>query len=227
MSEAAPGYPDQIAYVSPERARLAETVRALIDATMTIPDATADQLLAAATRVEAVTAALSGAIDRRLGAGYTPRGHGDYLPRSPVVGDASPLAPGTVDWEMVADRDGGPHSLRCVASAVMTAAYEGPPGFVHGGMIALFFDEILGIANIANGCPGMTGALTIRYRRPTPLYQPLRWEAWVERVEGRRVRSRAKVWHGETLCAEADGVFVQPSEALRREYFGDRPDPAA
>ena len=37
MSEAAPGYPDEIAYVSPERARPAEAARGLSDAVMTTP----------------------------------------------------------------------------------------------------------------------------------------------------------------------------------------------
>jgi acyl-coenzyme A thioesterase PaaI-like protein len=104
----------------------------------------------------------------------------------------------------------------------MPAPYEGPPSFVHGGVIALMFDELLGVANIANGCPGMTGTLTIKYRRPTPLFLPLRWTAWVDRVEGRRIRSRAEVHVGDELCAEADGIFVQPSEWRRRAYFGDQ-----
>jgi acyl-coenzyme A thioesterase PaaI-like protein len=223
MSEAAPGFPDSVAYVSPERARLAAAVRALIDASMTMPDATAEQLTDAATRVESVVASLAGVVDRTIAAGYSPRAHADYLPRSPAIGAASPLAPGTIDWDVVDDpeRAGEAHSLVVVATGAMPAAYEGPPSFVHGGVVALMFDEILGIANIANGCPGMTGTLTIKYRRPTPLFQPLRWTAWIERVEGRRIRSRAQVHVGEELCAEADGIFVQPSEWRRKEYFGD------
>ncbi|HEY3830960.1 MAG TPA: PaaI family thioesterase [Acidimicrobiia bacterium] len=219
MSEAAPGYPDEIAYVSPERARLAEAARALIDAVMTTPDATADQLTASASRIEATTLELVGDVDRMQRRDDTLRTHGDYLPRSPVVGQASPLAPGSIDWELVDDpaHEGW---KRCVATGTLTAAYEGPPRFVHGGIVALFFDEILGIANIASGCPGMTGSLTVKYRRPTPLFQTLRWEGWVEEVHGRRVRSRATVHHGDVLCAEADGVFVQPRQELREAYFG-------
>ena len=77
-------------------------------------------------------------------------------------------------------------------------------------MIALAFDEMLGIANIAAGHPGMTGRLTIHYRKPTPLFHELRFRAWVDRVEGRRIMSRAELWDGETLTAEAEGLFVQP-----------------
>ena len=39
-------------------------------------------------------------------------------------------------------------------------------------------------------------------------------------MHGRRVRSRATVHHGDVLCAEADGVFVQPRQELREAYFG-------
>jgi acyl-coenzyme A thioesterase PaaI-like protein len=221
VSEAAPGYPDEIAYVSPERARLAEATRALIDAVMTTPDAAPEQLDSAAQQIETVTRGLVGDVDRLQGPGYAPRDHGDYLPRSPVVGQASPIAPGSIDWELIDDTE-HPGRRRCVATGTMTAAYEGPPRFVHGGVIALVFDELLGIANIASGCPGMTGSLTIKYRRPTPLYAALRWEAWVEEVHGRRIRSRATVHHNGELCAEADGIFVQPRPELRLAYFGDQ-----
>ncbi len=219
MSEAAPGFLDPVTYVSPARARLAEVTRDLIDAVMTSADVADSDLEAVADRVEAATAALVGTrASRTDGLGFAARSHGDYLPRSPVVGAASPLAPGTIEWEVVDDVE-HPGRFRCIARGIMTAAYEGPPTYVHGGMLALAFDEVLGIANIANGNPGMTGSLNIRYRRPTPLFKPLRWEAWIERVEGRRVHSKAQVWHEDTLCCEAEGLFIQPSEELRQQYF--------
>jgi acyl-coenzyme A thioesterase PaaI-like protein len=91
---------------------------------------------------------------------------------------------------------------------------------VHGGWVACAFDEILGIANIEAGNPGMTARLTIHYRKPTPLFRELRIRAWVDRVEGRRIMARGEMWDGETLTAEADGIFVQPRPELAAEYFG-------
>ena len=215
MSEAAPGFPDAPEFGTPERARVAESVRALIDTLMRNDGAAPEALTAAAEVVDRVTASLGG--DRRAdGAGYRPRSHDDYLPRSPVVGDASPLSP-RLDWEVV---DG-----RVFATGRFGAAYEGPPGYVHGGMVALAFDEVLGIVNIANDNPGMTGTLKVRYRRPTPLFTDVRFEAWVEQVDGRRIRSLAELWAGDTLCAEADGLFIQPRPELAAQYFGT--DPAA
>ena len=103
MSEAAPGLPDSAAFVSPGRAALAVALRAAIDATMTTPGASdADLERAAGLVAEAVRSLVGDSPDAR-GPGYHPRSHDDYLPRSPVVGGASPLSPGTFEWEIVAD----------------------------------------------------------------------------------------------------------------------------
>ena len=47
--------------------------------------------------------------------------------------------------------------------------------------------------------------------------------AWVDRVEGRRIMSQATIWDGDTVTAEADGIFVQPRPMLAEQYFGPRP----
>jgi acyl-coenzyme A thioesterase PaaI-like protein len=217
MSEAAPGFPDLEQFATPERSRLAAALRRAIDVAMTVEDATDEQMLAAAAQIEAATASLGGAAaDGDVLRRKSPHGdHSDYLPRSPIVGESSPLAP-PIEWEWVPPR--------IVGHVVFGAAYEGPPGFVHGGIIALAFDEMLGMANIASGHPGMTGTLTVRYRRPTPLYLEVDFEAWNVKVEGRRITTRGTLTHGGTLCAECDGLFIQPRPELAAEYFG-RPVP--
>jgi hypothetical protein len=221
VSEAAPGLPDAPNFATPERARLAEAVRQLIDAVMTNEGDDAQLLLDVAAEAESLAARLGAG--RGEGPGYAPRSHGDYLPRSPVVGEASPLAP-RVDWELSDDALDGKPGIE--ARGVFGAPYEGPPGHVHGGMIALAFDEILGIANIAGEHPGMTARLTIHYRKPTPLFHELHFRAAVDRVEGRRIMSRAELWDGETLTAQADGVFVRPTPERALEIFGHSPDEA-
>jgi len=213
MSEAAPGLPDSPVFATEERAVLAAAVRKLIDAAMTTEDVDGETLVDVARDVERLAFRLGGGRDE--GPGYRPRSHGDYLPRSPIVGEASPLSP-RLDWRVL--DEGGVEGW-----GAFGAAYEGPPGFVHGGWVACAFDEMLGIANISSGNPGMTARLTVHYRRPTPLFRELRFRAWVERVEGRRIMSKGEVWDGATLTAEADGVFVQPRPELAEQYFGARP----
>lgn len=129
-----------------------------------------------------------------------------YFPFSPMVGWYSPLAP-PLECEV---GDG-----RVVAHATLGAAYEGPPGCVHGGVIAGLFDEVLGIANITAGVGAMTGTLTIRYRSPTPLYADLRLEGRTDRIEGRKVYTLGTLHADDRLCAEAEGIFV----SVAREHF--------
>jgi acyl-coenzyme A thioesterase PaaI-like protein len=216
VSEAAPGIPDSAAFASPERAELAGAIRALIDTVMSVEEVGEETLHELAQEVDQLTFRLGRG--REEGAGYRPRSHGDYLPRSPIVGEASPLSP-RLDWEIVTGDDGSP---AVEARGTFGAAYEGPPSFVHGGWVACAFDEVLGIANIAAGHPGMTARLTVHYRRPTPLFRELRLRAWVERVEGRRIMSRAEMFDGDVLTAEAAGLFVQPRPELAEQYFGPR-----
>jgi len=199
--------PDLELLVTPQRARLAEAVRHLVDTVLTCDDATEEQLARAADTTEQIA--------RDLPPGSRPnraaRDHTDYLPRSPLVGQVSPLAP-PLEWEIV---DG-----RIEARGRYHTAYEGPPGYVHGGWVALTFDEILGMSNIASGHPAMTGTLKVRYLLPTPLHTDVHVVGWTERVEGRRVVARGQLRVGEQVTAEAEGLFVTIDEEKAAAYFG-------
>jgi acyl-coenzyme A thioesterase PaaI-like protein len=111
---------------------------------------------------------------------------------------------------------------RAWASFRLGAVYEGPPGMVHGGVSALLLDQLLGEAAAAGGAPGMTGTLTLRYRRPTPLGE-VSGEAWIERVDGIKtiVRGELRNAEGET-SVEAEGIFILPRwarEAMEKHAF--------
>jgi acyl-coenzyme A thioesterase PaaI-like protein len=221
-------YPDAATFATPARLRLAASTRHLVDTVLTTFDASEVQLDAAATATDALVERLldsdragrAGRLDAPSSAvDATPRPgrrHEDFVPRSPLVGPLNPCAP-PFEWEF---RDG-----ELIARGVFTAAFEGPPGYVHGGYVALAFDEVLGIANVASGYGGLTGRLTVRYRRPTPLHTELRFVARVARADGRRLTTVGRVFDGETLTAEAEGLFVEigPDRAL--EYFGERLQP--
>jgi acyl-coenzyme A thioesterase PaaI-like protein len=125
-----------------------------------------------------------------------------------VIGFANPLAPPVVVEAVNGELHG---------SAWFDYQYEGPPTCVHGGVIAMVFDEMLGAANILSGNPGMTGTLTIRYRKPTPLRTPLRLEARFVSRERRKILTTGAIYHGEVLTAEAEGIFIElvPQEFMK------------
>ena len=87
--------------------------------------------------------------------------------------------------------------------------YEGPAGLVHGGVLALVFDQLLGSTAEFQGVPGMTGTLTVRYRRGTPL-GVIRGEARVDRVEGVKTFVTGTISVDGQLTAESEGIFILP-----------------
>ncbi|MFQ5417462.1 MAG: PaaI family thioesterase, partial [Myxococcota bacterium] len=95
------------------------------------------------------------------------------------------------------------------------AAYEGPPGSVHGGFVAAAFDEVLGFVQSLSGSPGFTGTLTIRFRSPTPLHTGLEYRCQIDRKQGRKIFASGQLFAGETLCAEAEAIFI----SARPEMF--------
>lgn len=135
----------------------------------------------------------------------------EYFPFSPIIGPLNPVASPAVLWR---EPDPDPHhpagaGLRVGGTMRLGATYAGPPSTVHGGVVALVFDELLGVCGVVNGAGAMTGTLTIRYRRPTPLDEVIELSSWVERVEGRKVFIDGTMHHEGELTAEAHGIFIR------------------
>lgn len=109
---------------------------------------------------------------------------------------------------------------RATASFTLGAPYEGPPDHVHGGVIAMLLDQVMGMIPALVGRPGMTAYLNVTYRRPSPLLTELGIEAWVERVEGWKTYVSGRIFDAEgRTTAEAEALFIVPKfgrERLRR-----------
>lgn len=102
-------------------------------------------------------------------------------------------------------------------------AYEGPPGLVHGGFLALFFDCVIQHHSCAVGVAGKTRLLSIRYRRPTPLSTTLDFHIVRRETDGGLV-SEARLEHeGEVLCvAELEAVAMRIDRLDTTRYGGRR-----
>jgi acyl-coenzyme A thioesterase PaaI-like protein len=177
-----------------ERRRLAAAMRVVIQR-LTTSDAPEQELGAAADALERYAERLSGHPQRTKWVGWAESANagdvGGFFDQSPLIGLSNPLAP------PIAMRAEGDHVR---GEVVFGSAYEGPPGCVHGGWVAAAFDEVLGFAQSLTGSPGMTGTLTIRYRQPTPLHTELQFDAWIERVDGRKIFARGNLKAGGLQC---------------------------
>ena len=92
------------------------------------------------------------------------------------------------------------------ASGTFTVTHEGPPGCVHGGAIAAGFEHVAERAETLAGLEPGPRTVTIRYRRPTLLGIPLRFEAdppvpgTGDDASGAVVVSARLVQDGEVTC---------------------------
>ena len=89
------------------------------------------------------------------------------------------------------------------------AAYEGPPGHVHGGVAALVLDHVLGDAASSPEKPRLTGTIALRYLRTTRLGR-LHAEARITRIEGIKTFAVGHLADEEGGTVEAEGVSIQP-----------------
>jgi acyl-coenzyme A thioesterase PaaI-like protein len=203
-----------------EERRLAAAMREVIERLVSTT-ATTEELARAADELEALAALLGSYPTGQTYQGFAESANagqetaglqpGDpewyaFFDHSPFIGLANPLSP-PLHLEYRGDR--------VVGAVTFGAAYEGPPGCVHGGYVAAVFDELLGATQSLSGDQGMTAHLGVDYRRPTPLGVPLTLEGWLDRRDGRKIYARAAMYADGQLTAEADGLFI----AFDREKF--------
>jgi hypothetical protein len=100
--------------------------------------------------------------------------------------------------------------------------YEGPPGLVHGGFLAVFFDCVIQHQNCLAGLSGKTRSLSVTFRRPTPVLTELRFDIARSEVE-RGITSTARLLlDHEVLCiGEVSTVALSPDK-LTGHRFGKR-----
>lgn len=132
---------------------------------------------------------------------------------NPVYGPGSPIAPPMV----VEDFPEG----RCIGRVTVGKAHEGPPGLVHGGVVATLLDHALARSARVAGRGGLTASLTVRFKRPVPLGIPLVVTGELgEVVDERRSTATARLSAADdpdTTLAEGEAVLV----ALRPERAAD------
>lgn len=100
--------------------------------------------------------------------------------------------------------------------------FEGPPGLVNGGFLAVFFDCVTQHHSCALGRTGKTRSLTVTFSRPTPILTELRFDVARTESDG-RVSSTARLLLGdEVLCTSEFSTAASSPERLSVFDFGQR-----
>ena len=193
--------PEALAATERVQAELARTTGRLVDAVVRtrVDDATLAEVTA---QVEALAGRLlevaqEGPLGVETASDGRLRDHGN-----PMVGMRNPIAPPL--------RVTGDDTGRTTCTFTLGAAYEGPPGCVHGGIVAAVLDQVAGSVPARLGKPGLTAYLNTTYERPTPLgpvsvrARLVAQDGWKMTVTGELVLPDGEV------SARAEGLFVVP-----------------
>jgi acyl-coenzyme A thioesterase PaaI-like protein len=179
---------------------LAQSVRELIDATVRT-QADAATVAAAKSEIHSATARLrQKQLDGSFGVRYLESGERMAWGNA-VIGIRNPIAP---PLEIQHDASG-----KSFCDFHLGAAYEGPPGHVHGGVAALILDHLLGEAASDGINPRLTGTISFRYVRATRLGH-LHAEAMTTRTDGVKTFAAGHLADEEGVTVEAEGVFILP-----------------
>ncbi len=116
-----------------------------------------------------------------------------------VSGRANPMGIAARLW-----REGD----EAVCQVTLGQAFEGAPGRAHGGIIGSLIDETMGLVLSIAQTPAYTGRLTVTYRAPTPVGQPLEVRSRLRDRSGRKLTITAELKTGDTLLAQGEGLFI-------------------
>lgn len=87
----------------------------------------------------------------------------------------------------------------------------GRNGAVHGGVLGLLFDSLLGFtaAKLTKSMYQRTAHLGIDYRQIVPIGKELQVDAGIDRIDGRKIFVSGRVLDDGVVLTEGDALFVR------------------
>ena len=112
---------------------------------------------------------------------------------------------------------------RVYSTLRLTKRFQGPHGFVHGGVIAAILDEAMSKAihasTEAHKIMALTRHMETEYLRPTPLGAALTLEGRQDRIEGRKHFCSASVSDAEgQILARGKALFIAIARAPEHKH---------
>ncbi len=124
----------------------------------------------------------------------------DFAFYSLVGGPGNPLG---VDATYIRQGD------EVTAHATLGAAFEGPPGRAHGGVVSAIVDETMTALLTMLGTVAFTTSLQVDYVGPTPLHVPLEFRAQLAERSNRNLTLTCTGQAGNATFVRAVGRFVE------------------
>ena len=129
---------------------------------------------------------------------------GDEIEFDPFSIAGGELHPSAIGLSYVKDSEDS-----VIGTGIIDPMFAGPPERVHGGIQALIIDEVMGALNRMRGRQAFTASLKVDYRGPAPLGVPITFRAWLDSVDGRKIKLLGSGDGPEGRFMEAEGLFIE------------------
>ncbi len=112
-------------------------------------------------------------------------------------------------------QDADPSAISASATIELSTDFQGPPGFIHGGIIATMLDEAMSKLNKPLNLVAMTRHMEVEYLRPVRVGDALTIVGRHVRRDGRKIFHTAEIIGSEgTVLAQGKALFVVIDPAL-------------
>jgi len=109
---------------------------------------------------------------------------------------------------------------RVVGKAWFGPGAQGPPGHAHGGSISALLDEAMGLACWVAGHFVVAARITISFLEMVPLGREVEFEAWVGRVDGKKVLTQSRLVAADgTKFGKGSGLFIVVDDDRFRQFM--------
>ena len=117
---------------------------------------------------------------------------------------------------------------RCWTRLAIPTRFQGWNDIAHGGIVATILDEVMAWSLVDHDNWGLTARMTVDFKRPVPLEQPILAEGWVTEARRRLITTAGRILDPDagTVLATAVATYVAAPDERKRELkqrYGYRP----
>jgi acyl-coenzyme A thioesterase PaaI-like protein len=108
---------------------------------------------------------------------------------------------------------------RCWTDISLPDRFQGWDGIAHGGIVATILDEVMAWSLAATDNWGLTARMSVDFKRPIRLGEPIRGEGWITSSRRRIHETAARIVDASTgeVLATATGTYVAADAARKAE----------
>jgi acyl-coenzyme A thioesterase PaaI-like protein len=121
---------------------------------------------------------------------------------------------------------------RCWTELTLHDSFQGWDGIAHGGILCTILDEVMAWSLVDADSWGLTARLTVEFKRPVPLGQPIHAEGWITESRRRVATTAGRIVAAGTgeVLATAEALYIAATDDRKRELkerYGYREPEAA